>query len=587
MSLNYDKHKSGTDDGNFWTSYSDLFLGMSVVFLLLYVTASLRTGTSGLQAQVENTKLTMQVQDLQNQLKMYDSVKKDYLKQEASTDETRQYNELMDKLSLLQEEAKDERGKISNQVKDLAAKEMALNQYQQLVRNMINANTLAKTKILRRENVIENQDSTIDEQTQEITTLEKDVDQKKRLIAENELKISDVEKALNKKQSDLKKALQQNKMTQKAYQAQMAKIKAESDSRLGQLKNQAEEYQQELVAAQGQLGQVKSQLAQTEGELQMTAEQLQATSGKLQATKGQLGQVAGELSKTKQQADQLAGELGQTKGQLGQAKGQLGQLSGELGKAKGELGQVKGQLGQLSGELGKAKGELGQTKGQLGQLSGELGKAKGELGQAKGQIGQLQGDLAKAKAEADARRLISQRIKDGFAKAGVKADIDDRTGEVVINFGDVYFDNDSAKLKPKMKEVLEKAMPEYSKALFADGKLRDKITSVEIIGFASPTFEGKYIDPKSLDPSVRRAVDYNLDLSYKRARSIFQHIFDGERLNFQHQKDLLPLIKVTGRSFLAEKLPNARNPSSKNYCDAHDCKKAQRVIIKFSFDDKK
>lgn len=573
MSFNYDKHKSGADDGNFWTSYSDLFLGMSVVFLLLYVTASLRTGTSGLQAQVENTKLSMQVQDLQNQLKMYDSVRKDYLDQDASTDETRQYNELMDKLSLLQEEAKDERSKISNQVKELAAKEMALNQYQQLVRNMINANTLAKTKILRRENVIENQDSTIDEQTQEISQLEKDVDQKKRMIADNEAKIASAEKALNQKQLDLKKALDQKKMTQKAYQAQMAKIKAESDKRLNQLKNQAEEYQQELVTAQGQLGQVKSQLAQTEGELQLTAEQLQATSGQLQATKGQLGQTAAELSKTRQQASLLEGELGQT-------KGQLGQVASELGKTKGELGQVKGKIGQL-------QGELGQTKGQLGQLSGELGKAKGELGQAKGQIGQLQGDLARAKAEADARRAISKRIKDGFAKAGVKADIDDRTGEVVINFGDVYFDNDSAKLKPKMKEVLEKAMPEYSKALFADGKLRDKITSVEIIGFASPTFEGKYIDPKSLDPSVRRAVDYNLDLSYKRARSIFQHIFDSERLNFQHQKDLLPLIKVTGRSFLAEKLPNVRNPSSKNYCEAHDCKKAQRVIIKFSFDDKK
>jgi outer membrane protein OmpA-like peptidoglycan-associated protein len=288
----------------------------------------------------------------------------------------------------------------------------------------------------------------------------------------------------------------------------------------------------------------------------------------------------GELNKTKQQASQLAGELGQT-------KEQAGKLAGELGATKGKLGQLAGELGATKGKLGQLEGELGQTKGQIGSLTGELGKAKGQLGQAQGQIGQLQGDLAKAKAEADARRLISKRIKEGLSKAGVKADIDDRTGEVVINFGDVYFDNDSSKLKPKMKEVLEKAMPEYSKALFADGKLRDKITSVEIIGFASPTFEGKYIDPKSLDPSVRKAVDYNLDLSYKRARSIFQHIFDGERLNFQHQKDLLPLIKVTGRSFLAEKLPNVRNPSSSKYCDAHDCKKAQRVIIKFSFDDKK
>lgn len=580
MAFNYNKHKGGGDDSSFWTSYSDLFLGMSVVFLLLYVTASLRTGTSGLHAQVENKKLTMQVQDLQNQLKMYDSVKKDYLQQEANPDESRQYNELMDKLSLLQEEAKDERNKIKNQVEDLAQKEMALNKYQQLVRNMINANTLAKTKIQRRETVIEKQDVTIDDQTEEITELESDVAEKQKMIAENEQKIENAEKQLEQRQNQLKQALKQNKLSQKAYQAQMAKIKAEADQRMEQLREQTDEYQEQLASTQGQLGQVKSKLAQTEGELQLTEKQLQAKEGALQATRGQLGQTVGELNKTKQQANQLAGELGSVK-----SKAQ--QLEGELGSTKGKLGQLAGELGATKGKLGQLEGELGATKGKLGQVEGELGNAKGQLGQAQGQIGQLQGDLAKAKAEADARRAISKRIREGFAKAGVKADIDDRTGEVVINFGDVYFDNDSAKLKPKMKEVLEKAMPEYSKALFADGKLREKVTSVEVIGFASPTYQGKYIDPKSLDPDVRKAVDYNLDLSYKRARSIFQHIFDSERLTFQHQKDLLPLIKVTGRSFLAEKLPNVRNPSTKNYCDSHDCKKAQRVIIKFSFDDKK
>jgi chromosome segregation ATPase len=579
MALNYNKHKEGAGD-SFWTSYSDLFLGMSVVFLLLYVTASLRTGASGLQAQVENKKLTMEVQALQNQLKMYDSIKKDYLDQEATPDEERQYNELMDKLSLLQEEAKDEKNKIKNQVEALAQKEMALNKYQSLVRNMINANTLAKSKIQRRETVIEKQDVTIDDQTEEIQDLESDVSEKKQLIAENERKIETAEKQLEQRQNQLKKALKQNKLTQAAYKAQMAKVQADAESKLDQLRDQAETYEEQLNTAQGQLGEVKSKLAQTEGQLQMTAEELQAKRGQLDATKGQLGQTVGELNKTKAEANQLAGELGATK-----TKAQ--QLAGELGQTKGQLGQLAGELGQTKGKLGQLQGELGQTKGKLGQLAGELGQAKGQLGQAQGQIGQLQGDLARAKAEADARKEIAKKIKAGFAKAGVKADVDERTGEVVINFGDVYFDNDSSKLKPKMKEVLEKAMPEYSKALFADGKLREKVTSVEVIGFASPTYKGKYIDPKSLDPEVRRAVDYNLDLSYQRARSIFQHIFDSERLTFQHQKDLLPLIKVTGRSFLAEKLPNIRNPSSKNYCDQHDCKRAQRVIIKFSFDDKK
>ena len=47
MGLDYKKKHShgGGDSESFWTSYSDLFLGLSSIFLMLYVVASLRTGT--------------------------------------------------------------------------------------------------------------------------------------------------------------------------------------------------------------------------------------------------------------------------------------------------------------------------------------------------------------------------------------------------------------------------------------------------------------------------------------------------------------------------------------------------------------
>ena len=78
MSFNYQKNKEHSSD-SFWTSYSDLFLGLSTIFLLLYVTSSLRTGTDALRGQVENQKLSMKVEELQSQLKMYESVKNEYL----------------------------------------------------------------------------------------------------------------------------------------------------------------------------------------------------------------------------------------------------------------------------------------------------------------------------------------------------------------------------------------------------------------------------------------------------------------------------------------------------------------------------
>ena len=157
MSFNYDKHKNQHDDGHFWTSYSDLFLGLSTIFLLLYVTSSLKTNTSGMKAETEKQKLTMEVQDLKNQLKMYDSIKKDYLKKEASQTEADQYAELMDKLTLLKEEAKDEKERLRQAANENQKKEEALNQYQQMVRNIVNANVLSKTKIKKRDDIIDEQ----------------------------------------------------------------------------------------------------------------------------------------------------------------------------------------------------------------------------------------------------------------------------------------------------------------------------------------------------------------------------------------------------------------------------------------------
>src|SRR5580658_2394248 len=98
MAFDYDKHKNHGGNESFWTSYSDLFLGLSSIFLLLYVTASLRTSTDAIKSELENKQLTMKVQDLQNQLKMYDSIRKDYVQNTAKPDEAAQYRELMDKL---------------------------------------------------------------------------------------------------------------------------------------------------------------------------------------------------------------------------------------------------------------------------------------------------------------------------------------------------------------------------------------------------------------------------------------------------------------------------------------------------------
>ncbi|QDK37075.1 microtubule-binding protein [Bdellovibrio sp. NC01] len=539
MAFNYEKHKASHSQDSFWTSYSDLFLGLSTIFLLLYVVSSLRTGTDALRSQVENQKLTMQVEELEHQLKMYESVKNDYMANQAPKDEVQEYQELMDKLTLLQEDTKNEKDRLVQEALENEKKVKALNKYQQMVRNVLNANKMAKSKIINRDDLIKDQDVEIEGQAQEITGLQKDIQAKKEAIAMGEQQIQETRQALQKRLNELRAAYKQNKIAKGLFEQKMAQVRNEAHQKVVSLSNTNAQYQAQLNQANAQLGK---------------------TQGELQKTQGLLAQKEGEA---------------------------LG-LQGKLGEAQGQLGQVKGQLGQAQGQLAQAKGQLSNMEGQLNSTRGALAATQGKLASTEGALNATQGQLAKAKAEIEARKSVAGEIQKGFAKAGIKADIDMQTGDVILDFGQAYFESDSDRLKTEMKGVLEKAMPIYSRSLFGNPKVSEKISAVEIIGFASPTYQGRYVDPHSNKPEDKQALKYNMDLSYRRANAIFSYMLDEQNLKFEHQHDLLARMKVSGRSFLeVMKVQNRNVATAAEFCKQNDCKKAQRVIIRFGMDAKK
>ena len=154
MAFDYDKIKKRQEAENHWASYSDLFMVLSVVFLLLYVTSSLNNGTHQIQKAIEVQKLAKKAKSLEQQIKVYDTLKEEKL-EEQDPDEQKLYKELMGKLDLLQEKAKLEKEELMQQAQANDAKAQALNKYQQMVRNIINANILAKGQIVTRDKVID------------------------------------------------------------------------------------------------------------------------------------------------------------------------------------------------------------------------------------------------------------------------------------------------------------------------------------------------------------------------------------------------------------------------------------------------
>lgn len=611
MSFDYNRNNGHHQGESFWTSNSDLFLGLSSIFLILYVVASLRSGADGMNSATENKKLKIQVQDLENQLKTYESVKDQYMQKQASKDEVEDYNELMDKLTLLQEEAKNEKQRLTKEAKENAKKEKALNKYQQMVRNVLNANSLAKTKIINRNEVIEVQDVEISQQNTKITQLNQDIASKENQIKEKDNQIVNINDKLEQNISELKKSYKKAKLSHAAYQARLKNLKAEAANQLAQVEQQRQSVIGELESAKSVLKQTESQLAATQNQLTNTKGQLVNAQGQLVNMQGQLVNAQGELVNAR-------GELANTKGMLASTQGALTKTQGELAQKGQQISNLNSQLAsvandtkakiaalnagfaaqqaqaraafdaELKRQKGLSQGEIARREAAFkAQADAQGRKLASEMAALSGQLKETQGRLAQANAELAARKSIASEIKKGFDKMGIKADIDANTGDVFLDFGQSYFESNSANLTGDMRKVLQKAMPVYSKSLFGNDSISKQISSVEVIGFASPTYKNRIIDPNSNKPDDLEGIKYNMDLSYRRAKSIFNYILDNREMNFQYRDELVPNLKVSGRSFLDLMKQDRSIASVQEYCQKNDCKKSQRVIIRFSMDKKK
>ena len=561
MAFNYDQHKGHSGQDSMWTSYSDLFLGLSIIFLLLYVSASLKQGTDGIRQSIENKQLAKQAEDLKQQIKVYETLKQDYMKKEASQDEQASYEELMGKLDLLQDQAKDEKNQLRQKAQENEKKEVALNKYQQMIRNIINSNVIAKARIKSRDTLIVGQDETIAEKSQEINSLEGTVAQKQQEIQKSEQKITGLESQLDKRMKQLNNAYRQHSITKAKFNQEKAAIQHETENKIQALRQATEQKQAELAAASRELAATNSKLAQTNNQLQQT----QGTVTKLDQEKSQL---QGELSN----ADaKRAAEVAKVQGEFEAQKAKDKQdFENQLAKEKLSGAEKAAREARFKADAERKAKDL---EGQMASLGKKYADTKGEL--------------AKAQENLNARKNLADKIQKAFAAEGIKAEVDGKNGDVLLSFNGQYFDTGRAELKPGMRSILQQAMPAYSQSLFADTKIAEKIQSVEIVGFASPTYKGKYIDPTSLDPENQKAVNYNLDLSYQRARSIFNYVFDKNKMSFHNQERLLPLVKVTGRSFLAN--DKGRDPAAAatagDFCRSNDCAKLQRVVIKFTLKD--
>ena len=711
MSFDYDKLKSGQDESaaSKMASYSDLFMVLSFVFLLLYVVTSIRNGVNSVFKHSELKEKAAEADDLRQQLKVYNALKEDQL-QKVAEDEKDVYKELMSKLELLQEESKKEKDELRKQALENEKKEVALNKYQQIVRNIINANILAKSRIQRRDvnitkkrktiteqkddivfkkkiitekqevievkqKLIENKDKiisenekVIDKKSRQVSSLKKDVEEKKRSIKVNTEQIQSLNNSLTHKIAEMNAAYKKHKVSKKKMKSAIENLKKSTAVQVSKLRGksnkvakQLESVNSKLFVASNQLSQAnqlieeqnqeKSKLSQELQEASKTFQKLQQENDEAykklqQEHQAQIASVNQEYENrtAKQKADFAANMkaeklsasdraskekafrakllsqkdalalkitglqkgMEETNKALMAEKAARGRATAAAAAAAAALekekkiadAKIKKQKKDFNKKMDKAEKRFlrnlekqrlsSRAKAKkMREFKNRVAKEKKALNT---RITRISDDLKKARELLRAKKKVAREIAMNFKKAGIDADVDVESGDVTLSFGKDYFKTGKATLKPSMKDTLKKFMPAYTKSLFKDPVIAKKIKTVEIIGFSSPTYRGKFINPSSLDPKLKRAIDFNLNLSIKRARSIFNFITDIRQLRYKYQNNLQQKIKVSGRGFFAEDIAGVRGIASemsqRQFCKQYNCKKAQRVIIKFNLDNK-
>ena len=632
MSFDYDKLKKKSEQGNQWASYSDLFMVLSVVFLLLYVTASLRTGTHTLQQQILNERLAQKAQDLENQIKVYNSLKDNYLEKQASISEQQVYEKLMGKITLLKEENNQEASALRAKALENEKKEEALNEYQQIVRNIINANVLSKSRLRRKDSFIAVQKDTITEQVKTIetkdltisekektisekmreianldnevlekkniilekdkvieekkeilrekqkliTNLNRDIEEKKTQIQLNQNKISSINNDLKKQMKSLELEKKKRKISAKNYRIRMARIKKQSEKEISLLNQKNKQITKKLVVVSSKVENANKQLENAnttilsqkeqkenlDRELKKMVVKVADTRSQFEKTKKQFQAQITDLKSEKKVLEEQRIALGREQDKLRKEKDLLTKQNDKLALQKVELAQKKNQLEMQKNELASINQQLADVNNQLASDNSQLDTIKNKLLEDKARLNNekqklnaknsnLSVELKKAQETINAKKQLAKSIISNFSKAGIKADVNEETGEVVLSFGKSFFDIGRSNLKTEMKKALNKFMPIYSESISNDPKVASKIKSVDIVGFASPTYGGRYVNPNSLDPKDRKAIEYNTNLSIERAKSVFNHIIDTNKLKYSLQRKITPLLKVSGRSYFS------------------------------------
>lgn len=573
---------SKQEGGSVWTSFSDLFTSLSIIFLVMFVVAIVKLSLSAMEQQSFRDAKVSKVEKeetIKKRSKIKDSITKidEKMKQlKVLSGSLNEHKDIMD--GLLKEQV--EKDKMLNAASDT------------LIENKVVIEDLKDLKSVM--------DKEIKKNIKEIATISNDYKIEKKLkekVVEEKIIL---EQNLLTQTNELKKKVLEKSELEKVLEKQIKNINTQKKV-LIEKEKEISEYAVKKKDSEQKINEMKKQANTLREEIELGLRSNKELSGTLKSKEN-------ERQKLNKKIGSLSDEKGELSKQLSASKGELGKMKNEFSNAMGNLSDIQGKYNDLQNSNSNLKSRIDGMSGKIAGLNNQINGLNGKVESLNGQVKEcslveekynklvksnrnLIDKLSKKPKVVRMPASITKPKKCETAACALAGNIakrlssidsnfkSDNTGKLVLKMDDTFgFQNDSSKLKEGVAEKLKKIIQVYAEELFRDPTVRAQIENVFIIGHASPRHKGKPIDLEN--SSSDHAYKYNLDLSANRALTIAKFIFSPDMGDFSHKNLFKNKLQASGRGYTAPVLRNVN--VLENGCGVYDCARSRRVEIFFT-----
>lgn len=545
-------NEENNEEGSVWTSYSDMFTTMAIIFLVMFVFALLRSGVSTLTAIKEKKD------------------KENFIKGQVSKKSNIESKNIMNSMENEISEMKEFDEVIDVKIKMINSFSKKMKKHKELLKKSLERQSITHAALKKSQQILKNKEAQIKRQNKELKQLDFHISNYKKDI--NSLK--NMTKKLKTEKQKITSALieEQNENTLKTKEIRNER------SETKRVKN-------EIKRKNIQFNKLENLNHTLHSSLSNKNNTIKQISRSIQERDQELKRVIKKVSYLEKHSKYLKNIISKKESNVKSLQKTVSQLSSTQKSNESSINKSLAKIKSLENGLKNEKSKnlnnrktIESLKNNTRSMKGKLKDANNRLANAKEKNNRISRGIASVRKSI--RSQIGQEIAKKLQNENLKVKVDPTTGSVTLSMDDAFlFKKNDFKLSERAKVTLKRIIPLYVEAIFNDPKTYKYIECVNIIGHASPRYKNKYT--KTTSSKNQEAYIYNMDLSTNRAKEIVKFIFSRNFGAFNNKFKFREKVSVIGRSFsnpIKRSIASVQNED----CGEYDCSSSRRVEIRFT-----